>query len=469
MNVKKMITIGGAVLASILIAVGVGVMVTSNIKVKTSYKNSTALVNKFLSAIESGDTAEAYKAIGSSAQKWLSETEFKKFVDVYTDEDKVSFEIDQSRINEVGAEVEGKLKILKQFAENNNTGDNKEEVAVVQKMLDDISGREMTYVPVKRSYVRTVAGKKTTLSDEIIFAVVEGSESYKLYLEKQTFERLRAKYILGKAHALTVEAMEGVYDEALSSSNIAKIKDCISKATTINEEYFYKNRINVYLKVYESYVELLSKNYTGAVKKIDEAQNIAESDSDIIKVKEIMSEIYLSQGMYSEAANVLKEAVEIAPENEVLRVEYRSVNRLMIDKIESNLSRGWAQLLSVIKDTSEDGKKERNRMLSEVVMKDADAVIKVKEDLPDGYYLKGSIYYCLGNFSQAKSYLEQALSKTSPEDISLKTEIAQTLGLAKVSKTKTLDLASYRSMNPGQIRSLFIREININGILEAME
>lgn len=469
MNIKKVITIGGIALATILIAVGVGITVSSNMKKKVNFENSTTVVNKFLSAIESKNAEEAYKYLGTSAQKFISVDKLKKFIDVYTDEDKVSFEIDKSRLDKVKAEVESKLNILEQFAKNNATGANKESAAVVQKVLDEISGRDITYIPVKRSYITTVAGKKTTQSDEIILGVVKGSEAYKIYLEMQTFERIRAKYILGKAHTLTVQAMESAYDSSIVEANIVKIKDCISKAASINEEYFYKNKINVYIKVYESYVALLKKDYAGATSKILEAQQVATSKSDVIKVKEIMSEIYLSQGMYSEAVGVLKEAVEIDPKNEVLRVSYRSINRLMVDKIESNLSRGWSQLLSVIKDASEAGRKERERMLNDVVMNDADEVIKVNKDLPDGYYLKGSIYYCAGNFPQAKTYLETALAKTSPDDLSLKTEIAQILGLAKVSKKNTLDLASYRNIKPGQIRSLSIREVNINGILEAME
>lgn len=460
-DMKKLIIIGGVILATIFVLVGSLIMVGENAKGKKAAKNAMSTVNEYLGKMESGDYKGAYEYLAKSSKEWLSVSEFSKFAEVYTMENKVSFEVNIEKQKSITEKMDKQMKVfIKSGLKSKDPN--------IKTMAGTLNGKEFVYLPIKRSYVSVAAGKKTTLSDEMVIALVQSENSYKVYLEMQTFESLRSECFLSKAHSLTVQAMENVNDEAVVNENIPLINKCIEYAKSIKNDYYYKNKVGVRVNIFEAYVKLLKKEYEKAVLKMEEAKTLAQDLKDIIKVKEILSEIYISQGSYSLAVEVLKEAIELDPKNDTLRVSYRSVKRLMFDKVESSLSRGWNQLLSAISDSSEEGKKERNRLLKHIAMPDADVVIAVNEDLPDGYFLKGSIYYCLGELSEAKKYLELALSKTSLEDVVFKTEIAQTLGLAKVKSNKMIDLVSYLDMKPGQLRSLEIRESKINGILDTM-
>lgn len=462
MNVRKLVIIGGSILAAILIIVGSVMVVADKTKDKNIKKNTISAVTKYLSNIESGEKEKAYEALAKSTKEWLTQSEFERFIEMYTMEDKVTFEIDEARQEKATEEVNSYLKQFYKYAEVSKD----EKVLATKKALSE---RKFVYVPVKRTYMRNVNGKKSTVSDEMILALVEGDTSYKIYFEPQVFETQRMKLYFKKAHTITLEAMQNATDKVTLNENIGVVKKCITYADQGNPEYYHYNRIQVYSQIFKAYVGLLEGKYEVAISSLVNAESIALDTVDIIKIKQIASEIYLSQGLYSKAAETLKAAVDIDPSNDLLRSSYRAVNRLMIDKIESSLIRGWNQLKSSISDTNKENQREMEKQLKYIAMPDADAVIKVKEDLPDGYFLKGSIYYCMGDFSSAKKQLEIALEKTALDDVLFKTEVAQTLGLAKVGNKETMSLSSYLNTNPGQIRSLFIRETNINGILDAME
>lgn len=464
---KKTITIGVSILSILLIVSGIGLIVGENVEEKNSLKKADKVITQYLAAIESGDTNAAYKMLANTSTDWLNITEFNKFIDVYTMEEKVSFEIDKKRKLEVQKIIEQKIENLNRYVKSNANAKDKKTLGL-KNMLKTLKSKDMVYVPVKRSYIRVVAGKKVTVEDELVYAVVKGKDSRKIFFELNSFEDIRSSYLFGKAQVLTVESMESQNGSQQVNENIEKITKCINYAETLNEKYYLKNATDVKVKIFRAYIDLLRKNHNGAILKLKDAQKIAENKVDILKTKQVLSEVYISMGDYGSALEVLKEAMEVDPESEIMRISYRSVNRLMSDKIESSLTRGWNQLLSTIEKSTEKSKKEVERILKYMALPDADTVINVNSELPDGYYLKGSIYYCLGEFYNAQKELETALSKTSIEDISLKTEIAQTLGLAKVATKNTLDLSSYLKTNPGQIRSLLIREVNINGILDTM-
>ena len=274
-------------------------------------------------------------------------------------------------------------------------------------------------------------------------------------------------YVLAKANRSAVEALQYKNSEDIVSKNVQIIDDCIKYAKKVPSSYAEYNNILLEINLLTGYKFLAQGDEKNALVAIKSSYEYATTKQNKTRIKTVEAELYISVGDYASAVEVLSEALEIDPDDLNVRKDYRRVSSMMIGLIESSLSRGWSQLESGIKQEES----EMKRILSDIALVEANNAIKLNEGAPDGYYLRGNIYYCLGKYNDAISSLEKAIEVSKSEDTIFRTKVAEILGMARIasaSKDVVFDADSYKRVLDSEIRSYLFRESEVGGFVDSI-
>ena len=429
---------GLAIFLMVIAGVAIFVSTLSKSNGKLS-KSMNQIVNQYVDNISAGNPYKAYEYLSEGTKDYVDQQLFVGYVDAILDEKNSKIIVDETK-----------------------------KVKIVKEKIDKSSTIEYTLVPTVRTYTIVIDGKPQQMKDEMKIGVISVKDGYRIYLPKKEFYNEVVKYVLGKANSCAIEALEYKNDPAVVEENIEKIDKYISYARNIPSTYKGYNLVTLEINLISGYKLLVKGEDQNAIDTVKAAYSFADTEESKLRVKIVESEMYFAKGDYASAVNVLKEALEIAPKNSDIRRDYRRINSMMIEQIESSLKRGWSQLESAIKQDE----KEMKRILSDIAMAEATNAIKIKQDAPDGYYLKGNIEYCLGDYTSAIESLTKAIDVADAEDTVFKTKVAEVLGMARIaqaSSEKTFDVKSYQQVLDSNIRSLIFRENEVSGIVDTIK
>lgn len=464
MDTKKIISIAIAGLVGIL-AVGFGTFfVMKGMKTKSMNQNAKATASNYLEKIRVGNLNDAYAYLSPDVKTWLKEDEYVSCMEAYIDEKGINFNIDNARQKELDDSKKKEKEIYIEMAKK--TEDN-ELIAQAQAY----SKIEFTYIPVNRVITTSVGGKTKQITDKFDLTIVYNNGVPAIYTTPDEFYIQKMNFVFGKALDYVEDSMEYENDKERVVRNLQKIEQYIKSASVFPDDFKYMDKVVLELSILNSFYKLIQGDYDAAINYLREGESVAVDVEQKVRLKSIESEIYMTQGLYDKALNVMQEALDIDPENEDIRKDFRRVSSMMIDSIEGNLVDGWSQLKSALSQPD----KERYRILDDIAMVSAEKAIKVKEDCPDGYYLRGSINYAKGDSSAAISDLEKALSLAAENDTPFRTEVAQILGLARTTnigdteeEKENKELKAYREIINTEMRSLTIRESKISGLIDSV-
>lgn len=392
----------------------------------------------YVQFINTGEYNKAYEKLSAITRGYVQEQSFSDLMGVIMDEKDARMEIDETK--EVKKE---KLKI----------GDK------------DI---ECTVVPVNRMYSNSVDGNITNIKEELVVRLIEEGEGYKVYIPEEEYYDYITVYVIGKANECAVEALRNKNTEKIVTENAEKIDKYLGFAQVVPSSYKNYSEVVLQIDLITAYKLLSQGEQQSAIEKVKASYARAETTEQKVRVYNVESQIYYSIGQYDEAVEVLKEALEIDPNNKSIKESYRNINSIMLGQIEASLNRGWSQVESAIKQDE----KEMDRILSDIALAEAETAISMKKDAPDGYYLKGNIEYCLGDYSTAIQSLEKAVELSQVEDSEFKTKAAEILGMARVaqaSNEKERDISSYQRIFNKDLRSLLFRGSEVSGIVDAIQ
>lgn len=401
-------------------------------------KSMESAVKGYLEKVNKGQFSESYKSVASTTQGDLSEEKYIELMTILMDEEDARIEINDKK--NVTARKEGLSK------------------------KDSI---KVTDIPLTRVYKCNIDGVKQQVQEDMVLSIIEESGASKIYYNFETLNSYIEEYVLSKANRAAVDALQNKSDEKIVAKNLEILDRCVKYADTVSSEYKRYDIVLLETNLMLAYKYFIMGENDNALNYIESAYSSAQTVEDRVRVKRVEAELYKVIGDYDSAVKVLAEALELSPTNVDIRREYRDVNGRMLDNIESSLSSGWVQLRSAIGQ----GKKERKRILEDVALDYSESAIKLKTDAPDGYYLKGNILYCLGDYSGAINELEKALEYTKDEDTLFRNKVSEIIGMAKVaantSEEVSFDAKSYSSVYDGDIRSYIFRDNEVGGLIDA--
>lgn len=432
------ISIGVAVFF-IMLTVGIlviGVGKSSNGKMT---KGIEEVVRSYIGSINSGKYDEAYNNLSYMSTGYINQEDFSELMNVFMDEKDIRVEVDETK--------------------------NVQELSIA----NGDSSLTCMDVPINRIYSEPLDGENTVVKEELSIGIIEEEGKYKVYIPEELYYDYVVKYILGKANECAIEALENKNMENIVAENSAKIDQYLNFAQMIPSTYKNYSEVALQIDLISAYKMLAEGDKDNALNKVQSSYSIAETKEQKIKVCRVESEMYYASGQYAQAVDVLKKALdEVDPTNEDLRRDYRRINSMMLEQIESSLTRGWSQVQSAIKQEE----KEMDRILSDIALVEAENAIKIKEDAPDGYYLKGNIEYCLGDYHSAIESLEKAVELSTAEDNEFKTKAAEILGMARVasaSNKEERDMGSYQQVFDKDVRSILFRGNEVSGIVDTIK
>lgn len=427
----------GVVVLSVMIAVGVLFMsINKSGNKMTNGMNEVA--KAYIQSVNTGEYDKAYEKLSSMSKGYVDLESYSKLMSIMMEEKDTRIEIDESK----------KAKQVEQAIGE-------------QKMI-------YTGVPISRVYVKTLDGVATTIKDELMLGIVDEAGVYKIYIPEETYYDYINQYVVGKANEFAIEALENKNNTNIVTKNAEKIEEYLNFAQKVPSSYKNYSDVVLQIDLITAYKLLSQGDQNGAINRVKSSYIRAESKEQKLRIYRVESEIYYAAGQYSEAVEVLKEALEVDPNNGDIRRDYRRINSMVIEQIESALTRGWSQLQSAIKQEE----KEMDRILSDIALVEAETAISIKKDAPDGYYLKGNIEYCLGDYQRAIESLEKAVELSKVEDTEFRTKAAEILGMTRVaqaSSNKEKDIKSYQSIFNKDLRSLLFRESEVSGIVDTIK
>lgn len=443
MNSKKMMYIAIGITVFLVLTMGISVVfMTGGFggggKMDKSMKDA---VSTYLTNVNKGKLDDAYMGLSKMTQGVISQDNYKELMGILLDEEDVRFEIDDKK--EVTAAKIGQDK-------------------------DGNGGFEVLNVPITRIYKTNIDGVKHDVTEDMVLQMVDEDGASKVYYSLSNIGEYVEEYILGKANRAAIEALQNKNDEEVLNKNVAIIDRCLNHVNTLNSEYERYEKVLLEVNLMTAYKHFALNDLQNALGSIEVAYNCTKTVEEKIRVTSVEAELYKSTGDYSSAVKALSKGLEIDPNNSQLRKEYREINARMLDKIESSLSSGWIQVKSAIGQR----KKERERILTDVALLDAENAIKVKTDAPDGYYLKGNILYCLERYSEAITELESALQYANVEDTAFRNKVSEILGMAKIAYNTPgevkFDSNSYSAVFDGEIRSYIFRDNEVGGLIDSI-
>ncbi len=459
MKNKKIIYIVIGVLLSLGLIGGIIFFVVNNMKEKNLNQNIMFTVTNYMDAVKTKKWDIAYESLSPEVKGWLSIEEFTVYMEAYMDEENVIFEMDEKRMQELFNE---KANQNQEYI--NDAVKTKDNSVIAQAQA--YASRSYTYVPVNRIITKGTGDNAESKEDEFDLTVlfIDGKPS--IYFNPEEFYNKKVEALVSKSYDYIIDSMEYNTDVERVTQNIEKIEKYLSQIDKVPSDYRYRDNVIVEINILKAYKYLIKKEMSNAEEYMKTAWGMAQTDDEKIKVKSIEAEIFMAQGKYNDAVSSLKVAVETDEDNNEIKKDYRRVVSMMIDELESKLVSGWAQLKSAL--TQEEV--ERKRILKDIALVDANAAIIMKEDAPDGYFLRGSINYLLGYKSQAISDLEKALSLAKTDDTIFRNEVSQVLGLAKTTDVKDNEvIKSYGSNLKVDTRSILIRESRLGGLVDQVK
>ena len=437
----------------IMIFAVLGIMLSSGKlgKSNTLNKDSKSTIDSYLRELNQGKYEEAYKKLASLNTKNISVTMYSELMNIMLDEKNASFEINDK--------VEPKLVELTMGGETAEEDKKDKNNKVVLSVW---------HIPIIRVYNIVENGETRAIQDDLSIGLIkEGAES-KIYYMGETLDDYIEQYVLNKAERAAIIALENKDDADIVSKNVEIIERCLSYAKNVSASYSKLNDIMLSINLIDSYKYLAQGDLQSAITAVKSAYEGAQSLSDKVRAKRVESELYFSVGNNDLAVKALDEGLKLDPTNTDLKKDYGKLNSVMIESLNTPLKSGWDQLKSAL----EQGKKERNRILKDIALRYAEEALEVKQDVPDPYYLKGNILYCLGQYSNAISVLEQSLEYTNKDDSTFRDKVSEVLGMAKIAANSTqemkFDKDSYKSVLDSEIRSYIFRRDEVSGVISGI-